>query len=109
MFGRNWTSIMARLTKTAITGLALSLMVAGASSAQVTLPSAGGAVLHDDASDLRALENRIHRQQYQRQQQQFREEDRLSIPLQPQRPAVPIIRPGCQTQVYGNRVVNNCR
>lgn len=96
---------MARVTNTTI-GFALSLMLAGAASAQAVPPSAA---LQNDAGDLRALENRIQRQQYQQQQQQFREQDRMAIPLNPQPPVVPVIRPGCQTQVYGNRVVSNCR
>lgn len=101
---------MARL-KTIVSSLVLvtALTPIGVSSAQVVLPPAGGAVLRNDAADLRALENRIGRQQYQQQQQQFREEDRLSIPLRQERPAVPVIRPGCQVQVYGNRVAGNCR
>lgn len=99
---------MARLTKTAI-GFALSLMLTGTASAQIVLPSGGGVTLRNDAGDLRALENRIQRQQYQQQQQQFREDDRLSIPLRQQQPEVPVIRPGCQVQVYGNRTVRSCR
>jgi hypothetical protein len=96
---------MARLTNTAI-GFALTLTLAGAASAQAVPPSAA---LRNDAGDLRALQNRIQRQQFQQQQQQFREQDRQSIPLNPQPPVVPVIRPGCQTQVYGNRVLSNCR
>lgn len=99
---------MARLTKIAAGfALALPLMTASAAPAQIVLPPGGA--LRDDADGLRALQNRIQRQQYQQQQQQFREQDRLSIPLQPVRPAVPVIKPGCQTQIYGNRVVDNCR
>jgi len=103
---------MTRLTRTAI-GFALWLILsptlAGAAAAQVVLPPAGGAVLRNDAGDLSIIQNRLQRQQYQQQQQRFREDDRLAMPRQPQRQDLPAIKPACRAQVYGGRVLGNCR
>lgn len=89
--------------------LALSLMpVAAAHALDLQVPSAGGPVLRNDAGELRALENRLQRQRYQERQQRFREEERLSLqPLRRQAPEVPVVRPGCRIQVYGN--IQSCR
>ncbi len=84
-----------------------SLAIGEAEAVEIRVPTAGAAAMQNGAGDLRALENRLQRQQYQQQQQQLREQDRLSIPLQRQAPQVPILRPGCQVQVYGN--IRGCR
>jgi hypothetical protein len=91
-----------------VLALGLSLVPAtGARALDLQLPSAGGSALRNDAGELRALENRLQRQRYQEQQQRFREEERLSIQPRRQLPEVPVVRPGCRMQVYGN--IRSCR
>jgi hypothetical protein len=93
-----------------IAAAALGLFVASVVEAQavdIVVPPAtmqGG-----NAGDLQAWQNRIQRQQYQQQQQQFRAQDRRPIPLQQQSPQVPVLKPGCQMQFSGGRLVRNCR
>ena len=92
-----------------IAALAVGLCLAFASAAgavDAPLTATDRLILQNDA-DLRALKNRLQRQLYQQRQQQFREEERLRIPLQRQPPTVPVIRPGCQGQIYGN--IRTCR
>jgi len=104
---------MTVLSKTiAVFSLALGLLsLPGVSVcvADVLLPAIGGAAGQNSPGDLRALENRLQRQQYQQQQQRFRNDDRQSIPLNRSAPQVPIMKPGCQVQIYGNKTIRDCR
>jgi hypothetical protein len=96
----------------AVFSVALGLLAApavGTCAAEVLLPATGGAVGQNSPGELRALENRLQRQHYQQQQQRFRNDDRLSIPLNRSAPQVPIMKPGCQVRVYGNSTVRDCR
>jgi len=65
--------------------------------------------LQDNAGQLRALENRIQRQQYQQQQQQYRAQERSVVPLNRQTPQVPVMKPNCQIRIYGNATIRDCR
>jgi hypothetical protein len=106
MVENNGSSTMACPTRLFGLVLVLPLLVPAAASAAELRPLVGAAA-QADAGDLRALENRLQRQQFQQQQQQLREQDRLSIPLRQAAPQVPVMRPGCQIQVYGN--IRTCR
>lgn len=97
---------MACLTRIVGLILVLSPLAPAAALASEPRPVVGAAA-QADAGDLRALENRLQRQQFQQRQQQLREQDRLSIPLPQAAPQVPVMRPGCQIQVYGN--IRACR
>lgn len=62
------------------------------------------------AADLQALQNRLQRQQFQQQQQIFREQDRQAQPQQPPRVQVPRVgQNNCQTSGFGNSAVSGCR
>jgi hypothetical protein len=73
-------------------------------------PAGGGPVLiiPNAGADIRAMENRIRRQQFQQQQQFNREVERLAAPRQAP-PEVPRMKPNCQATVYGNAYTNSCR
>ena len=75
-------------------------------SAQVLNPSARSNALIQQ-NDLQTLQNRVQRQQFQQQQQQYRAQDRVIV--QQPAPAVPQVRPSCQTQIIGNTAVSTCR
>lgn len=59
--------------------------------------------------ELRNLESRFQRQQYEQQQQFFRELDRESAARPTRRPVVPRVIPNCQDQVFGSRFLPSCR
>lgn len=61
---------------------------------------------HDGTAELRMLENRLQRRQFQQQQQQQRQQDRQVVPLQ-QKPEVPRVRQNCQ--IIGRSQVGDCR
>jgi hypothetical protein len=108
MNGSPTTTSRHKALRSGALALALSLMPAATAHAlDLQVPSAGGAALRNDAGELRALENRLQRQRYQERQQRFREEERLSIQPRRQLPQVPVVRPGCRMQVYGN--IQSCR
>lgn len=88
------------LAAAVLAGLGLS------ASAQVLNPSANGNALIQQ-NDLQALQNRMQRQQFQQQQQQYRAQDRVIVQQPP--PAVPRVKPSCQTQIIGTTTVTNCR
>jgi hypothetical protein len=73
--------------------------------AQVVNPVNRNALVQQN--ELRALQDRVQRQQFQQQQQQYRSQDRQIVP-QP-RPVVPQVKPSCQTQIIGTTALNNCR
>lgn len=58
------------------------------------------------AGQLQTLQNRQMRENFQQQQQQFRQQDRQV--QGGQRLRVPVMRPNC-TQISGNAVLPNCR
>jgi hypothetical protein len=85
-----------------------ALSVSTEAGADALLPPAG-ANTQSNAGQLKALENRIQRQQYQQRQQQYRAEDRSAVPLNRQTPRVPVMKPSCQIRIYGNRTIRDCR
>ena len=79
-----------------------------ASAMEIITPAGGNALaIQGRDSELRALRNQIQRQQFQQQQQQDRVQDRRIAP--PAALEVPRMKPACQTQVYGNKYLKNCR
>jgi hypothetical protein len=102
---------LAHPAKAAIVATVLAAAAALTISAHAdadALPPAGSNA-QSDAGQLRALENRIQRQQYQQRQQQYRAEDRSAVPLNRQTPQVPVMKPSCQIRIYGNRTIRDCR
>lgn len=71
-------------------------------SAQTLQDSAGQAALRSQAQ-IEALRQEQQRLQFQQQQQFDRELERRDSQTRPLAPQVPVMRPGCQLQVYGNR------
>jgi hypothetical protein len=60
------------------------------------------------AQDLDALQNRMLRQQFQQEQQQYRQQERNTVPiLRPQRQEIPRMTPSCQLPINGSPA--NCR
>ncbi len=100
-------SIWRQACRTAALAIGLCLMHASAAGAVDVPLSATDRLILQNEADLRALENRLQRQLYQQRQQQFRQEERLYVPSQRQPPPVPVMRPGCQGQIYGN--IRTCR
>jgi hypothetical protein len=79
-----------------------------ASAIEIITPADSNALVRQGRdSELRALRNQIQRQQFQQQQQQDRVQDRRIAP--PPALEVPKMKPTCQTQVYGNKYLKNCR
>ena len=104
---------MARYSKIAalvLAGLFAAPLFQGAAYAIEILPPAGSDALARQArdADMQALRNQIQRQQFQQQQQLDRTLDRRATPRPPVL-EVPRMKPGCQTQVYGNNYMRNCR
>lgn len=58
-------------------------------------------------NELQVLQSRQDRLNYQYQQRQYREQDRQQVV--PLRPDVPVMRPGCQIQPFGNIFGTVCR
>jgi hypothetical protein len=87
---------------------AAALSISTHAYADALLPPAGSNA-QGNAGQLKALENRIQRQQYQQRQQQYRAEDRSAVPLNRQTPQVPVMKPSCQIRIYGNRTIRDCR
>jgi hypothetical protein len=77
--------------------LVLSASAAPSHAAEVLVPT--NPVLQNQ---LRIMENRVQRQQFQQNQQIMREIDRQDTDRQARQPRVPVMRPGCQLPVYGN-------
>ena len=87
---------------------AAALSISTHADADALLPPAGSNA-QGNAGQLKALENRIQRQQYQQRQQQYRAEDRSAVPLNRPAPQVPVMKPSCQIRIYGNRTIRDCR
>ncbi len=76
----------------------------------VLLLAAVPAVALDNATELMMLQNRMQRQQFNQQQQQFRIEDRQQpVPPEVRRPQVRSLGTDCRTEVFGNSYVKRCR
>jgi hypothetical protein len=73
-------------------------------AAQSVNPSANRLLQQNQQLQLR---NSLQRQQYQQQQQIYRELDRRVVP-QP-RPEVPVVRQSCPIQIVNNQIVRVCR
>lgn len=78
-------------------------------AAGVAGPDVSGTLLRQN--EIQMMENRLQRQQFQQDQQLRREWDRQAVPAQPVRPDVPIMKPRCPAQVFGNTyaVPTGCR
>lgn len=79
--------------------LALPLPVAGAAAAAGGVATPGVLL---QQNELQMMQNRLQRQQFQQNQQIIREIDRQAVQPRAPREQVPVIRPGCQIQIYGN-------
>ena len=84
--------------------LATAMLSGTAVSAQNVSPANRNTVVLQ--GELQMLENRLRRQRYQQQQQQFRDQDRG---VAPQRPDVPQMKPTCQLRRSGSRFISVCR
>lgn len=84
--------------------LATAMLSGAAVSAQNVAPANRNTVVL--RGELQMLENRLRRQQFQQQQQQFRAQDRVVVP---QRPDVPQMAPTCQLRRSGSRFISVCR
>ena len=103
--------VKSRKTLTGICiGLALAPALAGNAWAVDPAPSVNRnvPVIIDRGAELRAMENRLQRQQFQQEQQFNRQLDRRQlVPLQ--RPDVPSVQQNCNVQVFGNTYLKSCR
>jgi hypothetical protein len=59
--------------------------------------------------ELQLLQAAQQREQFQRQQQHYREQDRGPLRHQLPRAEVPRMRPGCQIQLFGRNALTGCR
>lgn len=89
------------------TALALDLTVQLAPNVLTLQPVPNLLTRELTLNELQILQSRQGRLNYQYQQQQFREQDRQI--MVPQRPDVPINKPSCQVQPFGNIFRNVCR
>jgi len=87
--------------------LAMAMLCAPALAVDILIPN-DPLARQGNRLQIQNLENRLRRQQFQQQQQNLRELDRDSGQYQPP-PAVPRVTPNCRNQVYGSRIVTNCR
>ena len=55
------------------------------------------------------LRNIQRRESYQADQQRLREVDRRIVGAPLRQPRVPVVKPTCQTQVFGSRILRTCR
>lgn len=97
---------MKRHYATVICGLGLAAIAslpAGAQSLQPVRPGVNSI----GQADLQALRNQIQRQQFQQQQQIYREIDRQVVT--PPQPVAPALRQPCQSSANGGSVVGGCR
>ncbi|RAZ92290.1 hypothetical protein DPM33_06505 [Mesorhizobium hawassense] len=74
-------------------------------SAQVVIPTNRNALV--EQNQLQQLRNSLQRQQYQQQQQLYRELDRQASP-KPQ-PNVPVYDQTCRMEAVGNTISRVCR
>lgn len=84
-------------------GITAIMMPAAATLAQVQQPRANSI----GQADLQALRNQIQRQQFQQQQQIYREIDRQAVT--PPQPVAPAVRQPCQSSANGGSAVGGCR
>lgn len=94
------------LISATVLGLVLATVSMSATQAQSLQPFRPG-VNSIGQADLNALSNQIQRQQYQQQQQIYREIDRQVVT--PPQTVAPAIRPPCQTSANGGVAVGGCR
>lgn len=87
-----------------LAAIALAASLAFPAAAQQQPP------VRDNASEIIQLQNRIQRQQFDQQQQIYRQLDRQQVTQPPTpRPQVPAFRQDCQITLSGNTYVRNCR
>lgn len=106
---------MLPMAKLKVVLLAAGLMLAGAPSVfalDLTVQSVPNVLTIQPIPNLRLnelqiLQSRQDRLNYQFQQRQFREQDRQQVV--PLRPDVPVMRPSCQIQPFGNIFRTVCR
>lgn len=96
---------MRRNFETTILGLMLAGMLSLAAQAQSLQPARPGASIGQ--ADLQALQNQVQRQQFQQQQQIYREIDRQIVT--PPQAVAPAVRQPCQTSSNGGNAVGGCR
>lgn len=89
-----------------ILGLALAIIFGLPTNAQSLQPVRPG-VNSIGQADLQALRNQLQRQQFQQQQQIYREIDRQNIT--PPQTVAPAVRQPCQSSANGGNAVGGCR
>ena len=55
------------------------------------------------------LRNIQRRESYQADQQRLREIDRRIVGVPLLQPRIPVVKPSCQTQVFGSKILRTCR
>lgn len=93
-------------------GKALALMVLAFALASMTLPASAQQrqpVVQDQASEIIQLQNRIQRQQFEQQQQIYKQLDRQQNAQPQPPPRVPAFQQNCQIQLSGNSYIRTCR
>ncbi len=83
----------------------LTASALSSASAQVVIPTNRNGLIQQ--GQLQQLQNRLERQQYQQQQQIYRELDRQTAPKP--RPDVPVLGKTCQLETTGNTISRVCR
>lgn len=94
----------AALVSAALAAAALLGTVSNA-SAQVVIPTNRNTVIQQN--ELQTLRNQLQRQQFQQEQQLYREQDRQIAPT-PQ-PQVPVFGQTCRLEAVGNTISRVCR
>ncbi len=85
--------------------LVAAISQAAPSYAQIVIPTNRNALVQQN--ELQQFENRLQRQQYQQQQQIYRELDRPAAPRS--QPNVPIYDKTCRMEAVGNTISRVCR
>ncbi|MGS1094128.1 hypothetical protein ACVCNR_05995 [Aquamicrobium terrae] len=88
----------------ALAMMALAVALAGPAAAQQRPP-----VVQDQASEIIQLQNRIQRQQFEQQQQIYKQLDRQQNAQPQPPPRVPAFQQNCQIQLSGNSYIRTCR
>ncbi|MCG7505014.1 hypothetical protein [Mesorhizobium retamae] len=91
---------------TVVLGFAMATAVTLPTNAQSLQPVRPG-VNSIGQADLQALRNQLQRQQFQQQQQIYREIDRQNIT--PPQTVAPAVRQPCQSSANGGNAVGGCR
>lgn len=101
-----------RIFKTIFLALAVSVAAGPVASAQtfstdpLNRAQRNRIILHGAPGDVQAIDRIQGRRDFQRQQQQFREQDRPLV--QPQRLEVPRMKQNCRLRLFGSKLLSTC-